>query len=235
MFVLQGDRDVVRHLATTLENSGSQSECDEYLQPKSRIPIHGTGMTSLSLSASPTPDYRTTSDGSCNPQYQNHLNRKLLKYPPTAPVMENTIKMRDNMSSDEYDSGPSKAQLGSLKLDLPVDEDDYLMPSPQQIQGASAYVDLIDSKNTDPSVFRSYPDFYKNNIDNPEYLMSAPIQTVGLPVVTTSSPPVQNGTYPTLQPQRSSEEESDHEYYNDFDRLQRELQPLQRNKDGALV
>lgn len=230
---LQGERDVVRHLATTLENSGSQSECDEYLQPKSRVPIHCTGMTSLSLSASPTPDYRTTSDGSCNPQYQNHLNRKLLKYPPTATPIDNK-KIQIDISSDEYDSGPSKAQLGSLKLDLPVDEDDYLMPSPQQIQGASAYVDLIDSQNGEPSVFRSYPDFYKNNIDNPEYLMSAPSQTIGLPVVTTP-PLVQNGNYPTLHPQRSSEEESDHEYYNDFDRLQRELQPLQRNKDGAIV
>lgn len=30
--------------------------------------------------------------------------------------------------------------------------------------------------------------------------------------------------------QKSSEEESDHEYYNDIDRLQRELQPLRRNE-----
>lgn len=29
---------------------------------------------------------------------------------------------------------------------------------------------------------------------------------------------------------RSLEDESDHEYYNDFDRLQRELQPLRRNE-----
>ncbi|RZC39222.1 GF recep IV, Furin-like, and/or VSP domain containing protein [Asbolus verrucosus] len=243
-------REVVRNLATTLETSGSQSECDEYLQPKSRAPLHATGLTSLSsVSPSPTPDKywktasQTTSDGSCNPQYQNHLNRKLLKYPPTAPPYEtgDTLKIRDEMSSDEYDSGPSKAQLGTLKLDLPVDEDDYLMPSPQQIQGASTYVDLIDSKNAladstqAQSVFRSYPDFYKNNIDNPEYLMNndaAPSQTVGLPAMPTTP---QNSNFPPFQPQRSSEEESDHEYYNDFDRLQRELQPLQRNKDGAIV
>lgn len=34
------------------------------------------------------------------------------------------------------------------------------------------------------------------------------------------------GGPPYLTQQKSSEEESDHEYYNDFDRLQRELQPL---------
>ncbi|EFA01355.2 epidermal growth factor receptor isoform X1 [Tribolium castaneum] len=222
----QDDRKLVHTLASTLETSASQSECDEYLQPKSRAPLRPVGWMS-SVSPSPTPDKywksasQTNSDGSCNPQYQNHLNRKLLKYPPS--TASDTLKMRDDMSSDEYDSGPSKAQLGSLKLDLPVDEDDYLMPSPQQTQGASAYVDLIDSKNSDTSnqsVFRSL-DFYKSNIDNPEYLMNneaAPSQTVGLPQVP-----------------RSSEEESDHEYYNDFDRLKRELQPLQRNKDGAIV
>jgi epidermal growth factor receptor len=238
----QDDREVMRNLATTLETSASQSECDEYLQPKSRAPLHAMDWTS-SVSPSPTADKywksasQTNSDGSCNPQYQNHLNRKLLKYPPTAPPFAagDTLKMRDDMSSDEYDSGPSKAQLGSLKLDLPVDEDDYLMPSPQQTQGASTYVDLIDSKNSDgsnQSAFRSL-DFYKSNIDNPEYLMNndaAPSQTVGLPAIP------ENGNFPPpFQPQRSSEEESDHEYYNDFDRLQRELQPLQRNKDGAIV
>ncbi|KAJ3660838.1 hypothetical protein Zmor_005269 [Zophobas morio] len=230
----------LRNLASTLETSGSQSEFDECLQPKSRAPLHPMGWSS-SMYPSPTPDKywksasQTNSDGSCNPQYQNHLNRKLLKYPPSAPPFPNGMKVRDDVSSDEYDSGPSKAQVGSLKLDLPVDEDDYLMPSPQQTQGASTYVDLIDSQNTDnPSqsgVFRSL-DFYKNNIDNPEYLMSneaAPSQTVGLPAIP------ENTNFPPFQPQRSSEEESDHEYYNDFDRLQRELQPLQRNKDGAIV
>lgn len=237
MFVQEED---LRNLASTLETSGSQSEFDECLQPKSRAPLHPMGWSS-SMYPSPTPDKywksasQTNSDGSCNPQYQNHLNRKLLKYPPSAPPFPNGMKVRDDVSSDEYDSGPSKAQVGSLKLDLPVDEDDYLMPSPQQTQGASTYVDLIDSQNTDnPSqsgVFRSL-DFYKNNIDNPEYLMSneaAPSQTVGLPAIP------ENTNFPPFQPQRSSEEESDHEYYNDFDRLQRELQPLQRNKDGAIV
>jgi len=76
------------------------------------------------------------------------------------------------------------------------------------------------------------------SVDNPEYIIgqAAPSAThirsaqpplsdancVGLPIV--AAP---NGGVPRyMATQRSSEEESDHEYYNDFDRLQRELQPL---------
>ena len=35
------------------------------------------------------------------------------------------------------------AKVGNLKLDLPVDEDDYLMPSPQSTQTNGGYMDLI--------------------------------------------------------------------------------------------
>lgn len=45
------------------------------------------------------------------------------------------------------DPGKGDAQVGDLKLVLPVDEDDYLMPSPHQSQATTAYMDLIgDSK-----------------------------------------------------------------------------------------
>ncbi|KAJ8922134.1 hypothetical protein NQ315_004068 [Exocentrus adspersus] len=262
------DRDMVKSLASAMETSEGTSEGDEYLQPKSRAPLSATGLRSISsISPSPTPEkywpsaQAMASDGSTS-QYQNHLNQKLLRYAqshgfdPSARNSESdgssmrycgeSIKMRDDMGSDEYDSGRSQAQVGTLKLELPVDEDDYLMPSPQQTQGNSTYVDLIDSKNSDGSnsnIFRAYSDFYKNNIDNPEYLMNndPPSQTIGLPTVsefvhasTNASDPGFKPAQPYL-PQRSSEEESDHEYYNDFDRLQRELQPLKKNKDGAIV
>lgn len=36
-----------------------------------------------------------------------------------------------------------QAQVGNLKLDLPLDEDDYLMPSPQIPTNATQYMDLI--------------------------------------------------------------------------------------------
>jgi epidermal growth factor receptor len=82
------------------------------------------------------------------------------------------------------------------------------------------------------------------SVDNPEYIIgqAAPSTSshlrsraappsaalsdanrVGLPIVAATA----NGGVPRyMTTQRSSEEESDHEYYNDFDRLQRELQPL---------
>jgi epidermal growth factor receptor len=76
------------------------------------------------------------------------------------------------------------------------------------------------------------------SVDNPEYIIGQAAATgplsrvaapplsdancVGLPIVA----PLNGGVPRYLGTQRSSEEESDHEYYNDFDRLQRELQPL---------
>jgi hypothetical protein len=49
------------------------------------------------------------------------------------------------LPDDCFDSGISsrEAQVGGLKLDLPLDEDDYLMPSAQQNQNNTTYMDLI--------------------------------------------------------------------------------------------
>lgn len=156
-----------------------------------------------------------------------------------------------DVGSDEYDSGRSQAQVGNVKLELPLDEDDYLVPSPQQNQN---YVDLIgESRNInhansdstpDTSMYsgRSYSEFSKTNIDNPEYLMNGetPSQTIGIPTVSefvhaseSHAHNCPNPAQPYL-PQKSVEEESDHEYYNDFDRLQRELQPLQKKNETAV-
>jgi hypothetical protein len=52
-------------------------------------------------------------------------------------------------TSDDLSNG-SKAQVGTLKLDLPLDEDDYLMPSPandeidnKRRHAPANYIDLI--------------------------------------------------------------------------------------------
>ncbi|XP_043475369.1 epidermal growth factor receptor isoform X2 [Leptopilina heterotoma] len=162
--------------------------------------------------------------------------------------------MNSDGSSSRYCSDPLKmvgvrdvssvhqqAQVGNLKLDLPVDEDDYLMPSPQIPTNTTQYMDLIgDTKSTEPehkrkiNGYRKYPDFItiagKTSLDNPEYIMSqddGPLtpQTLGIPTPDLEKV-LANGAFGSQTRQRSSEEESDHEYYNDFDRLQRELQPL---------
>lgn len=240
------------------------------MQPKSRAPISPSALTSLSNSPPPSgfkfwpSGSAIVSDESCAPQNQHNWDRERLRYAQTHGLDPNCLRHVSNSDgssirycgdslkvfksnesgSDEFDSGRSQAQVGTLKLELPVDEDDYLMPSPQQVQPTTAYVDFgdcnrnPDSISVNANLHKVYPDFCKTNIDNPEYLMNndppSPCQTIGIPTV--SGLVQANGksessrhTQPYL-PQRSSEEESDHEYYNDFDRLQRELQPLHKGE-----
>lgn len=147
----------------------------------------------------------------------------------------------DDCYDGEVNSAHQQAQVGNLKLDLPLDEDDYLMPSPQLPTNTTQYMDLIgDSKPAEiepkrvNNGYRKYPEFLtiqgKTSLDNPEYIMSqdeGPLtpQTIGIPTPDLEKV-LTNGTFGSQVRQRSSEEESDHEYYNDFDRLDRELQPL---------
>lgn len=82
-----------------------------------------------------------------------------------------------------------------------------------------------------------HPDFLPaaqvSSVDNPEYHL-----TGGETNTITSAIPSTDVNSEAVEPQspaptttgRSLEDESDHEYYNDFDRLQRELQPLRRNE-----
>lgn len=153
------------------------------------------------------------------------------------------MKSRSDEGNFDGMSKVKEAQVGNLKLNLPLDEDDYLMPSPQHNQSASAYMDIIGESGEGQDVkdlrFSNFVGS-KRCIDNPEYLMSeenVPTQTLGIP---TAEPPAaleslgtseasENAPTGKYLPQRSVEEESmsDHEYYND---LQRELQPLRRNE-----
>lgn len=153
------------------------------------------------------------------------------------------VTEKDDMSSEEAVSKLKEAQVANIKLDLLLDEDDYLMPS---TANPSAYMDLIESGNQDPSQangsFQKYP-VIKKAIDNPEYLLTCPEEAISIMIENNiipkspdavdhnscaSTPTLQNPTV-TFVAQRSIEEESisDHEYYND---LQRELQPLRRNE-----
>lgn len=160
------------------------------------------------------------------------------------------VRVECTLEGNFENMSPAKeAQVGDLKLNLPLDEDDYLMPSPQHTQKPSTYIDLIgeggeggDDEDVQELDFSSFVG-PKRCVDNPEYLMSdenVPAQTLGIPTepVPLESLCVSEGSgsestprpgTSKYQPQRSVEEESmsDHEYYND---LQRELQPLRRNE-----
>lgn len=91
-----------------------------------------------------------------------------------------------------------------------------------------------------PGLTKSYhpPDFLPtqvSSIDNPEYHLTGGESSSVTTAITNGST---IGSETSVEPQspapitngRSLEDESDHEYYNDFDRLQRELQPLRRNE-----
>lgn len=259
---------MVRSLAS--ENLEISEVDDFMHRPKSRVPFHGTETSvspppdKYWCSSQPI-----TSDGSSGmyPSSQNQFNHRLTHryvllmfwlsfgwfggcsryghrhFDPLQGTQSDLSSVKYcGGGSDEYDSSgkSQQAQVGNLKLELPLDEDDYLMPSPQHNkQGTSTYLDLKNATEhvSNPNLFPpNYSELFQNNIDNPEYLMSnEPIpQTVGLPDVSEFIVPPSPGTSePPNVPPKSSEEESDHECYNEFDRLRREMQPLQ--KDPSIV
>ncbi|XP_014284376.1 epidermal growth factor receptor [Halyomorpha halys] len=205
---------------TSVEIGENENDTDEYLQPKSRQTIAGSPSPPLG-SESPIPS-------SVQPPGWGELGHpRRYCSDPLAPREEVVVDERDGVPTI---ASRREAQIGNLKLELPLDEDDYLMPSPHQSQATTAYMDLIGdthsaaqaNKQADANgLSNTYPDFIPagtSMVDNPEYHLCIG-QTLGIP-----PPP------PPLVHQKSSEEESDHEYYNDFDRLQRELQPLRRNE-----
>lgn len=142
---------------------------------------------------------------------------------PTVHQMYN-LNSRAKLPDDETDSN-REIGLGNIRLDLPLDDDDYLMPTCQSDTNTTpGYMDLIGT----PAC-----------VENAEYLMNAtsPIQTPSTssasssrPVTLTPvSPPTQTIGIPVVNSHRleNGEQDSDREYYND---LQRELQPLQTNE-----
>uniref|UniRef100_A0A8D9BMT9 Receptor protein-tyrosine kinase n=1 Tax=Cacopsylla melanoneura TaxID=428564 RepID=A0A8D9BMT9_9HEMI len=241
-FTTQDEKEFIRTLA--LDGFDPSIDSEEYLQPKLPLP--------------------------CPSQVIDPNVASCHRYPPGMSMEPHAhpgngrfcIDVRDcTDSSDDLSASKREAQVGNLKLDLPLDDDDYLMPSPQQSQTTTTYMDLISeatskaqdmaetnnntcsatssskapvsrtSSSTMPSTLGT-----QTSVDNPEYHLVA-TQTLGIPVVVPGI--VSNGHTPSMSGglpgpvhahTRSSEEESDHEYYNDFDRLQRELQPLRRNE-----
>lgn len=183
-YTSQDEKDLIRTLAPAVDAPETIAETVEYLQPKV--------MTSSTMPG---------------PSSVNHSN----DMPASIRYCSDPMKLSGDDETDN--SGNREVGVGNLRLDLPLDEDDYLMPTSQsQSTGTTGgYMDLIG-----PPVC----------VDNPEYLMGAlahnappPTQTIGIPVVVSAT--TMNGTH------IEGEQSSDHEYYND---LQRELQPLHRSE-----
>lgn len=181
-YTSQDEKDLIRVLAQANANHHNETivETDEYLSPKRPPMVPGPSNMSGTILAG------------------DKLGLKRYMADP-----------RRIPGDDETDANAREVGVGNIRLDLPLDEDDYLMPTSQSQSGGAAggYMDLIGT----PAC-----------VDNPEYLMGSaapndsppPTQTIGIPVILPA-------------PMIEGEQTSDHEYYND---LQRELQPLQRNE-----
>ncbi|GBP05667.1 Epidermal growth factor receptor [Eumeta japonica] len=78
--------------------------------------------------------------------------------------------------SDETDSNAREAGIGDLRLDLPVDEDDYLMPTcqipPQNLLNNNN--NNMSTNNAMSSAHGGYMDLIgvPASVDNPEYLLN---------------------------------------------------------------
>lgn len=152
--------------------------------------------------------------------HSNGISQSLAGPSNVQPIIQG-LKMHNlsqKRGGDETDSN-HVIVLGNVRLELPLDDDDYLMPTSQnEANGMCGYTDLIGG----PAC-----------VDNPEYLIgSMGPKTVASSSSTTSSqlplssPPTQTIGIP-ISPLVNGEQTSDHEYYND---LQHELQPLKRNE-----
>ncbi|KAH8285468.1 hypothetical protein KR054_009679 [Drosophila jambulina] len=209
-YTSQDEKDLIRKLAPTTDGSEAMVEADDYLQPK----------------VQPGPSHRT--DGT-----------------DEIPKLNRYCKDPSNKNSsggdDETDSSATReVGVGNLRLDLPVDEDDYLMPTCQP--GPNHNNNTINPNHNNMAAAAAaaalgatagYMDLIgvPVSVDNPEYLLNA--QTLGAatePITQTIGIPVPGMEVMEVKvPMPGSEPtSSDHEYYND---TQRELQPLQRNRN----
>lgn len=258
-YTSQDEKDLIRTLAP-VDGPESIVEADEYLQPKIRSStfVNQTSVdhfddqipNPIRYCSDPLKQHNSNSIGDdetdlsfCN----QHLNYKNHHYNNSASLPRR---------SQHRDNGIGVG-VGGLRLDLPLDEDDYLMPTnPNSVAGPSgaAYMDLINVPVAASSV------------DNPEYLLGAtqketkPFRYLSdqraksadnlecptvLPLISSNSltsTTLPDSTAPTqtigipISPiemklsgtgTEESSQSSEHEYYNDF---QRELQPLHRNE-----
>ncbi|XP_060869378.1 epidermal growth factor receptor isoform X1 [Metopolophium dirhodum] len=237
----QDENEILSNLATEGADM-SIMEADEYcMNPKMGNSMPGPSR--LGSSSTAGADMLGSMHG------RHNWDRELRKF--------GDIHRLDCDTSDDLSNG-SKAQVGTLKLDLPLDEDDYLMPSPandeidnKRRHAPANYIDLIGHQHAEaeyangslprpPGLTKNFqPDFLPvqvSSVDNPEYHLTGGEPSAAAP--STVSGDGSGSVEASCEPQspaptsngRSLEDESDHEYYNDFDRLQRELQPLRRNE-----
>lgn len=176
----QDEKDLIRTLAPVLDGPEPVVEADEYLQPKVLSPVHHQQQQqqhqqhmghhqqmdnvddqvpkSIRYCRDPLKQQMAAASGGFLPGGDEPDQAGHLKY--HNHLYNNTAMSMNSQRTLPRDNGIG---VGNLRLDLPLDEDDYLMPTnPNSSAGTSTagYMDLI-----------NVPPHNASSVDNPEYLL----------------------------------------------------------------
>ncbi|XP_050044786.1 epidermal growth factor receptor isoform X5 [Dermacentor andersoni] len=260
----QDEKELIRNLSMPMEGSEVIMDAEEYLQPRAQPSM----LLGAEQAPPPTPIKKFMDDRGFEEDPSVGVPNPAEFFPANMvphPDMNGGCHANEEGDDDAFVHNAATLPKGSkpsdMRMSLPVDEDDYLMPSPRSKGLSTTYMDLIgDSRYSngvdglDPRLqgYRGFmPDFVPPNgqgplqgVDNIEYhlmnrngpahpvAMQIPrdpgpqyVNTCPLGSPNTVVPPQQPGVV-TRKPHSSDEDTDDHEYYNDYDRLKRELQPL---------
>lgn len=261
----QDEKELIRNLSMPMEGSEVIMDAEEYLQPRAQPSM----IAGAEQAPPPTPIKKFMDDRGFEedptvgvPNPTEFFPANMVPHPDMNGGCHANEEGDDDAFLHNAATLPKGAKPSDMRMSLPVDEDDYLMPSPRSKGLSTTYMDLIgDSRYSngvdglDPRL-QGYggfmPDFVPPNgqaplqgVDNIEYhlmnnrngpahplAMQMPrdpgpqyVNTCPLGSPNTVVPPQQPGVV-TRKQHSSDEDTDDHEYYNDYDRLKRELQPL---------
>ncbi|XP_065571133.1 epidermal growth factor receptor-like isoform X2 [Artemia franciscana] len=176
----QDEKELIRNLSSAMDGPEIIMDAEEYLTPKARQPLSSTTTMTTNSSETPPPntptkkapsiagsDFSSAFPESPGPMTDaEKVDGRHFLYPPPPNFLRKGGLCK------------SVAKVGGEVLNLPVDEDDYLMPSPSGSQqpplsatAQNGYMDLIG----DGKISESESETYKQQrrpvlgMDNPEY------------------------------------------------------------------
>lgn len=138
-----------------MDGPGEIMDAEEYLQPTM---TNGTTTSNSSTNGTLQRNPQDASWPDDSPQNFHNRYRERQRYGGgRVPSIGESRYCSDplnilgkDMGDGFYSDGTKsrQANVGNLKLDLPVDDDDYLMPSPQNNKNSTAYLDVVGDPNS---------------------------------------------------------------------------------------
>ncbi|KAG8192328.1 hypothetical protein JTE90_002148 [Oedothorax gibbosus] len=240
----QDEKELIRTLSMPIEGPEVIMDAEEYLQPKldqngSDSPPPLTPIKKFMEDRGFEGDSPNNTSETTNPCHfkcvcpenslgLNHICRNRDTSVSTRYCSDPLTSLERVEGDRDMFSHPNGAKPKDVRLDLPVDEEDYLVPSPRSCN-STGYMDLVgDAKMPVPPYagnFTPVGTLPHQAVDNLEYHMMK--HNPNLPE---DSPTIQQ-----KKPNNSDEDTDEHEYYNDYDGLQRELMPLNNHRSETTV